>query len=147
MTIQKKWPRMILIISLSMVFLLITTITLRLSNPYRYVLSIGDEQHEAIKMYDYLLSTNKFDSLIHHLLNSNDIKTINSVSSYCSNNKLCKYLVILELKANELYSLKQDTSWIIQINSSYSRETSISMLNLPNNLKENIEVLKEKCLP
>ncbi|MFA9212443.1 MAG: hypothetical protein ACEQSR_01165 [Candidatus Methylacidiphilales bacterium] len=147
MTKQKKWPRMIIIISLSMVFLLITLTTFRLSNPYRYVLSLSDGQHEALKMYDYLLSTNKFDILIHHLLNSNDIKTINSVSSYCSNNKLCKYLDVLELKANELYTLKQDTSWIIHINSSYSRETSRSMLDLPNNLRENIEILTEKCLP
>lgn len=115
-------------------------------NPYSYILSSDAEnQPDQISMYNKILSDTKFNELISDLLQSNDVRTINSVALYCKQNSLCNQVEALEFKAKELYEIPKDSTWIIEINYLYQRESSREMLDLPNNLQYNLSILKEKC--
>lgn len=118
----------------------------RLSNPYSFLMHCdSEEQGEYMSFYENILSKKKFDYLLVDLINSNDIRTLNVIAEYCKENKKCDKLDLLEQKTKELYQLPNDSSWITQVDFSYSRKNSVSMLYLPNNLMENMKKLRMIC--
>lgn len=140
---NRKWK---LISFLGILIIFFGLLMLRMMNPYSYILSSDAEnQPDQISMYNIILSDTKFNELISDLLQSNDVRTINSVALYCKQNSLCNQVEALEFKAKELYEIPKDSTWITEINYSYQRESRREMLDLPNNLQYNLSILKEKC--
>ncbi len=143
---MKRKIRTALVLLFLIVSILIGSYLFRLAHPYSLILHCnGEDQISYIIFYEKILSTKKMEYLLTDLINSNDVRTINIVSEYCNRNSICDKLNLLEKKANELYALPKDSVWTINIDFSYSRESSVEMLYLPNNLQKNIDLLKAKC--
>ena len=115
-------------------------------NPYQTVLRSGtDDQYNSISFFYKILSKDNFSHLIDKLIESKDVRTINSVSFFCNEKVLCEKVPILEQQILKFQNYPRDTTWVIKINSSTSRESNRGMLDLPNSLAKNLEELKSKC--
>ena len=143
---QKKKKKKVFFVLTTVVFSTILVMYLvQLSNPYAYILSDTENQFKKITLYKKILPESKFNILVNKLLQSNDIRTINTVAYFCNENVLCNQIQALEQKTNELYQIPADSTWIITINNSHTRKSSRNMLDLPNNINYNLKLLKTKC--
>jgi hypothetical protein len=122
-----------------------------LNSPYEKIrdynedLGIGPQTYLCI--YKNVFPKKKFDKLINRLITENmDINSVDITAEFCRRENLYEYIPILEQKCSLFATFPKDSTWAVKISNSSTRHSATSQLELPNNICENLNRLKESKL-
>jgi len=76
-------------------------------------------------------------------LENNEIKLINNYTEFWKNERLYKFIPIIEQKCILLQSYPKDSVCSVKVSGRVKRQSASNQLKLPNNICENLIKLKE----
>jgi hypothetical protein len=122
-----------------------------LSSPYEkirnYNEDLGVGPFTYLNIYKKVFPKKKFDKLIDKLIIENmDINSIDLTAEFCRIENLYEYIPILEQKCKLFATFPKDSIWDVKISNRSIRQSATSQLELPNNICENLNRLKESQL-
>ena len=138
-----------IVLPFAIVILLIGIFSIYLfANPKNRIMLASDYETGMfyLGIYDNIMSQSSNMHFLKEIIkDSDDVKTLNLISHYAKENKKCNLIPFLDKKCNHLKALKKDSVWVVNFNSSYSRESSREMIYFSNGLCDMTKELKNKC--